>query len=174
MEAAAPHRRPGAPTAIPTEPAELVSVMKDWLGDAGFQAEGCWSIGCLATENRHRVRLGRGGGINVVVAAMHRHPLEAVVQRHGCRALLFLARLDTVNTRTIGKIDGGIEAIMTALQNHPGDITLQKNGAAALRALRLDDANAGRITDLMLEDNARLRKRNAELESGAASKRHRE
>ena len=84
------------------------------------------------------------GGVQDLVAYLHRHREKEWVQASGCMVLMTMCLCNTENRRIAGE-QGAIQAVVDALNRHRGNKEVQKQGLMALASMSRDNTENKRI-----------------------------
>jgi hypothetical protein len=100
----------------------------------------CWTMRNLTSNDADiRVRAGKAGVVEAVVAVAIAHMDSAAVLDEACHSLANLVTDNDDNTSR-ARLAGGIEAVIEALRAHPENVAVQSWGSRALRVLTSTDA----------------------------------
>ena len=86
------------------------------------------------------------GGVQDLLAYLHRHREDEIKQEWGCMALMIMCQDNTENRRIAGE-QGAIQAVVDALNRHRGNEEVQANGHMALASMCINNTENRRIVD---------------------------
>ena len=105
-------------------------------GSEGVQREGCLALAILAANNTdNAVKIGAGGGVEVIVQAMGGHRGSEDVQSAGCTALWILERSNRDILQRI-KRAGAEETVQRAMASPDATALTKYRGQELLSLLR--------------------------------------
>ena len=84
------------------------------------------------------------GGVQDLLAYLHRHREDEIKQEFGCMALMIMCRENTENRRIAGE-QGAIQAVVDALNRHRENKEVQRDGQLALVIMCEDNTENRRI-----------------------------